>query len=68
MNYRKNERRREKELAWEKKRAELDAERQRKGALSMYGRIEESDASPDVKDILHRLAEHLGIEHKTPED
>jgi hypothetical protein len=28
----------------------------------MWERIEESDASSDVKDILHRLAEKLGME------
>lgn len=67
MNYRKNERRREKELAWEKEQAELDAERRRKAALPMYDRIQESDASPDVKDILQRFAAHLGIEFKEPE-
>lgn len=34
-----------------------NAERERKAALDMWSLIEESDASRDVKDILHRLAE-----------
>ena len=37
-------------------------EQARKDALCMYDRIAESDASSDVKDILHRLAEELGLE------
>ncbi len=43
-----------------KRAAEIDAEnaeRERKAALDMWSLIEESDASRDVKDILHRLAE-----------
>lgn len=38
------------------------AEQARKDALGMWERIEESDASADVKDILHRLAAKLGME------
>lgn len=56
------ERRREKERQYE---AEEEARRQeewRKEQLSMYDRIEEADASEDVKDILHRLAQHAGLE------
>lgn len=34
----------------------------RKDALRMWDRIEEADASEDVKDILHRIVEQLGIE------
>lgn len=37
-------------------------EHARKEALSMWERIEESDASADVKDILHRIATHVGME------
>jgi len=50
------ERRKEKQLEWERELLNRDEERRRKEALSMYERIEESDASLDVKDILHRLA------------
>ncbi len=32
------------------------AEERRRSCLSMYERIEESDASPSVKEILHMLA------------
>lgn len=59
-------RRLEKRRAWEaeqEKRLRAEAiERERKDALDMYLRIEESDASSDVKDILHRIAVHLGLE------
>lgn len=49
---------RRKELAEQRRIEELarEAERWRKEALSMYDRIEESDASDSVKDIPHRLA------------
>jgi hypothetical protein len=56
-----------------RRRAELQAQRDRewderareqsrKDALSMFMRIEEADASEDVKDILHRLAQAAGLE------
>ena len=38
------------------------AEAVRKAALTMWERIEEADCSADVRDILHRLAEKLGME------
>lgn len=50
------------EAEWEAKQASNERERARREALTMWERIEESDASPDVKDILHRMAEHLGLE------
>lgn len=56
MNYRKEERRREKRAEWAAEKARMEDERRRKDSLSMYDRIEESDASAEVKDILHRLA------------
>lgn len=34
----------------------------RKAALTMWERIEEAEASDDVKDILHRIAVHVGLE------
>lgn len=55
---RRAERRREREAEYEARMAE----QHRKGALSMFMRIEESDASEDVKDILHRIAQHVGLE------
>jgi hypothetical protein len=36
-------------------------ESERKAALLMYDRIEEADINDDLKDILHRFAEHLGL-------
>ena len=37
-------------------------EARRKEALTMYARIEEADASDDVKDILHRIATYVRLE------
>lgn len=37
-------------------------EENRKASLSMWERIEEADASFEVKEILHLLAEKLGME------
>lgn len=56
-----------------RRRAEREAEREaadllrrreeiRREALSMWERIEESDADWRVKEILHMLAEKLGLE------
>jgi hypothetical protein len=55
---------RRKELAerYERECAAMRAEEARKDGLSMWERIEEADCSADVKDILHRLAEKLGME------
>ena len=54
----REQRRDEFEKQWEAE----SQERARKENLTMYDRIEESDASDDVKDILHRLALHAGLE------
>jgi hypothetical protein len=43
-------------------RREEAREEARKEALSMWERIEEADASADVKDILHRIACQTGLE------
>lgn len=56
------ERRAEKQREWEAQQAAANVERCRKEALTMYERINESDASEDVKDILHRIAQHVGLE------
>jgi hypothetical protein len=49
--------------------AELDryyleraVEEGRKADLTMWERIEEADASGDVKEILHMIASHSGLE------
>jgi predicted CopG family antitoxin len=55
-------RRKEKEAAWEVEYAAREAERRRKEDLDIFDRINESDASEDVKDILHRMAAHVGLE------
>lgn len=39
-----------------------ERDRARKAALSMWSRIEETDASDDLKEILHKLAEACGLE------
>ena len=55
---------RRKELTeqYEREAAIRRAEESRKDSLTMYERIEEADCNIDVKDILHRLAEKLGME------
>lgn len=50
------------EAQWEQESMARAVEHARKEALSMWERIEESDASADVKDILHRIATHVGLE------
>lgn len=59
---------RRKQLQAERK-AEREAEDQarivenaRKELLTMWLRIDEADTTSDVKDILHRIAEHVGLE------
>ena len=37
-------------------------ETERKDGLSMWARIDEADASEDVKEILHRIATFLVLE------
>lgn len=55
-------RRRELEDIRQRESEERERERWRKNELSMFTRIEEADASEDVKDILHRMAQHMGLE------
>ena len=55
-------RRDEKRKEWEVESARLAQERDRRAALTMWERIEESDASADVKEILYLLAEKSGLE------
>jgi hypothetical protein len=55
-------REREKRLQRDAEYEERRLEQARKEALSMFGRIEEAEASEDVKDILHRIARHVGLE------
>ncbi len=62
MSKSKDESRERRRMAFEE-RLERDAkERDRKATLTMWERIEEADASADVKEILHMLAEKLGLE------
>lgn len=56
------ERRAELEREFEARQAKQREEELRKEALSMWGLIEESDASEDVKHILHKMAQHIGME------
>ena len=59
---RKDDRRKERDAAWAIEQEAINRELARKEALDMWNRIHESDASEDVKDILHRLARHVGLE------
>jgi thymidylate kinase len=55
-------RRKEREAEFEKEQDARRVEEARKDALTMWERIEEADANDDMKDILHRLASHIGLE------
>ena len=59
---RKEEKRAAQEAAMERDARVRAGEQERKAALSMWGRIEEAEASADVKEILHLLAEKVGLE------
>ena len=50
------------EAEWQRNYEARQLEEARKAALNMWERIEESDASDDVKEILHMLAEKAGLE------
>lgn len=58
----RNEKRRLRDEENNRRWNEEAAEQRRKDALTMNERIEESDASDSVKDILHRLAVTIGEE------
>jgi hypothetical protein len=55
---------RRKELAerYEREDAARRAEEVRKDGLTMWERIEEADCNGDLRDILHRFAQKLGME------
>ena len=57
-----HQRRKELELELEVENRKRDAEYARRAALTIWERIEEADASEDVKEILHIIAEKLNIE------
>jgi hypothetical protein len=61
-NKRRAEKRVEQEALLNKEYDDRRKEEARKEALTMWERIEEAEANKDVKDILHRLAEKLGME------
>jgi len=54
-------RRKEREAEFKKEQDARRVEEARKDALTMWERIEEAPASDEVKDILHRLASHIGM-------
>ena len=56
------QRRKERELEREAEDRARTIEYARRAALNMWERIEEADASPDVKEILHMLAGKMGLE------
>lgn len=55
-------RRAETRIKWEAEQAASDLEQRRREARSVWLKIEEADASDDVKEILHLLADRLGLE------
>ena len=59
---RSSKRRAEREAAFAAECEARSREETRKEALSMWERIEEADVNVDVKDILHRMAQHIGLE------
>ena len=59
---RQAEKRAEASRAAEVERRIREGEARRKEALTMWERIEEADASADVKEILHMIAEKVGLE------
>lgn len=60
------QRRAEKRREWEAEQIRQDEERRRVANLSFYDRIKESDASPDVKELLEILADKAGILYEVP--
>lgn len=56
------ERRKELAKQWEAETIARAKEETRKAALTMWERIDEADASADVKEILHLMADWLGMD------
>jgi acetyl-CoA carboxylase carboxyltransferase component len=56
------ERRAEKAREWEEEQRKADIERHRRENLTMWERIEEFVKDEELKNILHALAEHTGLE------
>lgn len=61
-NARAADRRKRREAEWQVEYEAREREQSRKDALPMYDRIEECRVDADVKDILHRMAVHVGLE------
>lgn len=55
-------RRRSRQEQADREAAEREEECRRRAALPMFLRIEEADASADAREILHMMAEKLGME------
>ena len=58
----KNEKRTKREQEWDEQNRIRREEVARKAALTMWERIEEVKDIDDVKEILHELAIHVGLE------
>lgn len=56
------ERREEKRKEWDEEQSRLDRERHRIENLSMYSRIEEFVQDEQLKVILHKICERIGLE------
>lgn len=61
-NARRNEKRKAREAQMMRDEEARLIEESRRARLTMWARIEESDASESVKEILHMLAEQCGME------
>lgn len=61
-NARTADRRKRREAEWQVECEAREREQRRKDALSMYDRIEECSVDADLKDVLHRMAVHVGLE------
>lgn len=56
------ERKKQREIEFEKEQQERAKEERRKAELSMYMKIEEAAIDEDLKCILHKIAKRLGME------
>ena len=62
-NARRNEKRKAREAQMLVEEQAREVELARRTRLTMWERIEESDASDSVKEILHMIAEQCGLEN-----
>ncbi|WP_439392582.1 hypothetical protein ACRQ5Q_24480 [Bradyrhizobium sp. PMVTL-01] len=56
------EREKEKREAWARKQEAAERERNRRANLSMYSRIEEFVEDEELRNILHAICQHIGMQ------